>query len=82
MSRNMKIHLTRDLALAAKVRGGGPHRSILTIGRKAAPGRVRRYQLVSQGRAFGITFVTSTSLNIPPATNPSRTQSNAAHQAS
>ena len=35
---------------------------------------------VFQGRSFGITAVTSTSLNIPPATNPSRTQSNAAHQ--
>jgi hypothetical protein len=35
-----------------------------------------------QGRFFGIVVVTSTSRNIPPSTNPSRTQLSAFHQSS
>lgn len=34
------------------------------------------------GRTFGIATVTSTSRNMRPVTNPSRTQSSACHQSS
>ena len=42
LSRELRIHLSSDFAVAAKVRSDGPHRSIAEVRRTAAKGRSRR----------------------------------------
>lgn len=43
---------------------------------------LRRYHPFPQGRNFGIAAVISTARSMPPASNPSWTQSSARHQSS
>ena len=43
LSRELRIHLSSDFAVAAKVRSDGPHRSIAEVRRTAAKGRKRQH---------------------------------------